>query len=42
MESFASRRPGFVARLQRLEDRTAHWPVVRNLGDHFLMVLKKS
>ena len=42
MEAFASRRPGVVARLQRVEDRAAHWPLVRSLGDHFLMVLKKS
>ena len=42
MEGFAARRPAWIARLQRLEDRTASWPIVRSLGDHFLMVLKKS
>lgn len=42
MEGFAARRPAMVARLQRFEDRAAHWPVVRNLGDHFLIVLRKS
>ena len=41
MEAFASRHPALVAGLQRLEDRSGYWPVVRNLGDHFLLVLKK-
>ena len=42
MEAFAARRPAWIARLQRLEDRTASWPIVRSLGDHFLMVLTRS
>jgi SAM-dependent methyltransferase len=42
MEAFAARHPEWIARLQRLEDRTAGWPIVRSLGDHFLMVLRKS
>jgi hypothetical protein len=42
MEAFAARHLALVARLQRLEDRTGHWPVVRSLGDHFLTVLEKS
>lgn len=42
MEAFAARRPAWIARLQRLDDRMANWPIVRSLGDHFLMVLKKS
>lgn len=42
MDAFAARRPELVGRLQRLDDRVAHWPVIRTLGDHFLMVLRKS
>lgn len=42
MEAFATRHPEWIARLQRLEDCTAGWPIVRSLGDHFLMVLRKS
>ena len=42
MEAFAARHPEWIAGLQRLEDRTGGWPIVRSLGDHFLMVLRKS
>jgi SAM-dependent methyltransferase len=42
MEAFAARQPAWIARLQGVEDRAAAWPGIRNLGDHFLMVLKKS
>jgi SAM-dependent methyltransferase len=42
MDAFAGRHPGLVRVLQRVEDRTAHWPGMRECGDHFLMVLRKS
>lgn len=42
MDAFAARQPAWIARLQRVEDRVAGWPGVRSLGDHFLMVLKRS
>jgi hypothetical protein len=28
-------------RLWRLDRRTSGWPLVRQMGDHFLMVMKK-
>jgi 2-polyprenyl-3-methyl-5-hydroxy-6-metoxy-1,4-benzoquinol methylase len=42
MDGFATRHPALVTRLQRLEDFAGGWPLVRSLGDHFLMVLRKS
>lgn len=40
-EAFARRHPHWIRVLQRLEDATAAWPGVRELGDHFLVVLRK-
>jgi SAM-dependent methyltransferase len=37
----AERRPALFQRLVRLDARTARWPVVRNAGDHFLVVLRR-
>lgn len=42
MDAFAARHPALVARLQRLEDLAGGWPGVRNLGDHFLIVMRKA
>jgi SAM-dependent methyltransferase len=39
LEGFAARHPQWIDRLQRLEDRTAHWPVLNRAGDHFLSVM---
>lgn len=41
MAAFASRHPRLVSALQGIEDRAAAWPVLRNWGDHFLIVLQK-
>lgn len=41
LQAFAARHPRVVDALQRLEDRTAAWPLVRQWGDHFLIVLRK-
>ena len=41
-EAFASRHASLVARLQRLDDTVGSWPGVRAMGDHFLMVLRKT
>jgi SAM-dependent methyltransferase len=41
MEAFAARRPRVVAALQQLEDRVASWPIARQLGDHFLIVMTR-
>jgi SAM-dependent methyltransferase len=42
MEAFAARHRRLIALLQRLEDRTAHLPGLRALGDHFLIVMRKQ
>jgi SAM-dependent methyltransferase len=41
MDAFAARHSRLVGVLQRVEDRTAHWPGMRACGDHFLIVLRK-
>lgn len=41
MAAFAARHPALVSSLQRVEDQLGSFPVVRNWGDHFLIVLKK-
>ena len=35
------RHPGLHARLWRLDRRTGGWPVLRTIGDHFLIVMRK-
>jgi len=35
------RHPSWHARLWRLDRRIAGWPVLRGIGDHFLIVMKK-
>jgi SAM-dependent methyltransferase len=42
LQAFAARHPALVAGLQRVEDRCGDWPVLRECGDHFLIVLKKA
>jgi SAM-dependent methyltransferase len=42
MHAFADRHPRMVRGLQRLEDVIAAWPGVRALGDHFLVVMRKT
>jgi len=42
MHAFAGRHPSLVAALQRLDDAVGDWPGLRNWGDHFLIVLRKS
>ena len=41
MIRFAQRYPVAVNALQRLEDRMGHWFLLRNWGDHFLIVMQK-
>jgi hypothetical protein len=40
-EAFARRHPHWIRLLQRVEDVTAAWPGMRQMGDHFLIVLRK-
>jgi SAM-dependent methyltransferase len=35
------KRPGWYQRLWRLDRRVCGWPVIRGMGDHFLLVMKK-
>jgi hypothetical protein len=42
MDAFSRRHPMLVEVLQRMEDRVAALPGMRNLGDHFLIVLRKG
>ncbi len=41
LEGFAARHPGFLRVLEKLEDRVASVPLLRQWGDHFLIVLRK-
>jgi len=41
LQAFTTRHPRLTASLQRIEDATAAWPVVRQCGDHFLVVMRK-
>jgi SAM-dependent methyltransferase len=41
MDGFAARHRRMVGALQRLEDWTGEWPVLRTCGDHFLIALRK-
>lgn len=38
---FQERHPRLCDRLGRLDDRIGHWPVLRDMGDHFLMVMRR-
>jgi SAM-dependent methyltransferase len=41
LEGFAARHPGTVRVLEHLEDSVARWPGLRQMGDHFLIVMRK-
>lgn len=38
----AAARPGRLETLERLDATTAGWPVLRSMGDHFLVVLRRE
>jgi hypothetical protein len=40
-EAFARRHPHLIRLLQGTEDLVASWPGIRQMGDHFLIVLRK-
>jgi hypothetical protein len=42
LEGFATRHPRLLSVLERIDDAIGGWPVFRNWGDHFLIVLQKS
>ncbi|MEZ5364621.1 MAG: class I SAM-dependent methyltransferase [Bryobacterales bacterium] len=41
LEPFAQRFPRVVRALARLDRRVAHWPLLRALGDHRLVILRR-
>ena len=41
MIRFAESHPNMIEVLQNLDDRIGHWPILRSVGDHFLIVLQK-
>ena len=38
---FHRRHQAWCERLGRLDDRIGHWPLLRDMGDHFLMVMRR-
>jgi len=42
LEGFAARHPGMLRVLERVEDRIASLPLLRQWGDHFLIVMRKT
>jgi len=42
LDAFARRHPGFVASLQTLDDWIGAWPLIRSVGDHFLVVMRRA
>lgn len=42
LQSFAERHPDLVTRLHAADDRLGAWPLLRALGDHFLVVMRKA
>lgn len=42
LEAFALRRPALVRGLLEWDDAVGAWPLVRHLGDHFLVVLQRD
>lgn len=42
MSAFADRHPMLLGVLGRTDDVIASWPVVRNFGDHFLIVMSRA
>jgi len=41
MVAAAERHQGVTNALRAIEDRVAHWPAIRSLGDHFLIALRR-
>jgi ubiquinone/menaquinone biosynthesis C-methylase UbiE len=42
LQAFAERHSTLVHALERADDAMGAWPVLRNAGDHFLIVLRKA
>ena len=42
LDAFAARHPLLTSRVRQLDDAIGAWPVARSLGDHFLVVLRRT
>lgn len=42
MDAWAVRRPGFVSRLLQVDEAVSGWPILRSMGDHFIIVLQRG
>ena len=42
LQAFADRHPAATAALQRLDAAAGGWPLMRQLGDHFLVVMRRA
>jgi len=42
LEAFADRHPRLIGTLQRIEDRCGEMSLLREWGDHFLIVMRKE
>lgn len=42
MNAFADRHPRLMAAARRVDDALGSWPVIRGLGDHFLIIMRKE
>jgi len=42
LQGFAARHPAATAVLQRLDDAIGGWPGLREMGDHFLVAMRKA
>ena len=42
LEAFAARHPSLVSRLLAVDDTVGAWPLLRAMGDHFLVVLQRT
>lgn len=42
LEGFAARHPRLLSALTRVDDAIGGWPVMRQSGDHFLIVMRKA
>jgi hypothetical protein len=41
LEGFARRHPRLCERLHAVDDVSGAWPLLRNWGDHFLIVMRR-
>jgi SAM-dependent methyltransferase len=42
LDAFAKRHPSLLSQLFAVDDRIGNWPLVRDAGDHFLVVMRRD